>query len=209
MFVRPLTRPSLRPRRLRAAILAPAMLLALSGCLSLGPKVPDQLINFTPREVAAPGASSEGAVTDAIFVFEPEVEDRLDVNRVPVQIDATSVAYLENATYVDRPSRLFQHLVAETLRARRGGLVVEGEDPGINVRTRLYGRLVEAGYDARTSSVTVTYDAVAVAPDGTMRQRRFGSTIPGIAAEAAAVAPAMNEAANNVAGEVSSWLIGR
>lgn len=188
---------------------ATAATLALAGCLSLGPKVPDQLINFTPREVAAPGTSSSGAVTDAIFVFEPEVEDRLDVNRLPVQIDATSVAYLEDATYVDRPARLFQHLVAETLRARRGGLVVEGEDPGITVRTRLYGRLVEAGYDVRTSSVVFTYDAVAVSPDGTMRQRRFGSTIPGIAAEAAAVAPAMNEAANNVAGEVSGWLIGR
>lgn len=190
------------------SITAATLALALAGCLSLGPKVPDQLINFTAREVATPGKSSAGAVTDAIFVFEPEVEDRLDVNRLPVQIDATSVAYLKDATYVDRPARLFQHLVAETLRARHGGLVVEGDDPGIKVRTRLYGRLVEAGYDARTSSVVFTYDAVAVGPDGTMRQRRFGSTIPGITAEVAAVAPAMNEAANNVAGEVSGWLIG-
>ncbi|RVQ66483.1 ABC transporter [Croceicoccus ponticola] len=200
----------LRPKLLTLATPL-AMALVLGGCVSIGGggKPPEQLITFTPREVAPPGTASAGDVNDAIVVIEPEVDDRLDVNRVPVQVDPTGVAYLADATYVDRPARLFQHLVAETMRARTGGLVIEGEDPGVPVQTRLYGRLIEVGYNAQGSSVTVMYDAVAVAPNGTMRQRRFGATVTGIAPTAAAVAPALNDAANTVAGEVATWLTGK
>lgn len=196
-----------------AAPLALALLFApaLSSCVSIGPggDPPDQLVTFTSREVVADGANMTGEVEDAIVVFEPEVEDRLDVNRIPVKVDATGVAYLQEAIYVDRPARLFQHLLAETLRARKGGLVIEGEDPGVMVSTRLYGRLMEVGYDAQGASVSVVYDAVAVAPGGAMRQRRFARTITGIAPDAAAVAPALNEAANDVAGEVAGWVTGQ
>lgn len=200
MHLRQILRPTLR------RIPALAAIAALSGCLSLGAKVPDQLITFTPQQTAPAGTASSGEVTQAIVVIEPEVEDRLDVNRVPVRIDATSVAYLQDATYVDRPARLFQHLLAETLRASKGGLVIEGEDPGVVVSTRLYGRLIEAGYDARQASVSVIYDAVVTAPDGQMRQRRFAATVPNVAADAASVAPALNDAANDVAGQVAGWL---
>jgi len=198
--------------RLKAsALLAVLMLPVLGGCVSIGAggEPPEQLVTFTARETPVAGTASSGEVRDAIVVFEPEVEDRLDVNRVPVKVDATGVAYLQEAIYVDRPARLFQHLLAETLRARKGGLVIEGEDPGVLVSTRIYGRLMEAGYDAQAASVSVVYDAVAVAPDGTMRQRRFGQTVTGIAPEAAAVAPALNDAANDVAADVASWLTGK
>lgn len=192
-------------------IMAPLALFALlAGCVSIGPKneVPEQLITFTPTVVAPAGTGASGEVTDAIMVFEPEVEDRLDVNRVPVQVSDSGVAYLKDATYIDRPARLFQGLLAETIRANTGRLVISGEDPGVAVRTRLYGRLVEAGYDARTSSVSIIYDAIAVSPDGAVRQRRFVNRVDGLPAEAAFVAPAMNEAANAVAGEVAAWVIG-
>lgn len=194
----------LRPALRRLALLP--LVIAASGCLSLGPKVPDQLITFTPRQIAAAGSTGAGEVTGATIVLEPEVEDRLDVNRVPVRIDATSVAYLQDATYVDRPARLFQHLLAERIRVAKGGLVLEGEDPGVLVSTRIYGRLVEAGYDAQAQSVSVIYDAVTVAPDGQMRQRRFSATVPSVTAEAAAVAPALNDAANDVVEQVAAWL---
>lgn len=192
--------------------LAPlAMLALLSGCISIGggSEPPEQLITFTPREMAPAGDASSGAITDAIMVFEPEVEDRLDVNRVPVRIDASGVAYLKNATYVDRPARLFQSLLAETLRARSDRLVISGEDPGVKVRTRVYGHIIEAGYDAPNSTVSFVYDAVAVAPDGTVRQRRFISEAAGVPAEAAFVAPALNEAANDIAGQIAGWVIGQ
>ena len=190
----------------------PSLTLAalLAGCVSIGgdKEVPEQLITFSPRETVESGDGSAGPVSEAIVVYEPEVEDRLDVNRVPVAIGATGVAYLKDATYVERPARLFRHLLAETLRARTTRLVIEGENPGAPSQTRIQGRLIEAGYDAGASAVTVTYDAVLILPDGTIRQRRFSATEAGVPAKAAFVAPALNDAANTVVGDVTSWLTG-
>lgn len=197
---------------MRFSFLAPVVLPAvlLSSCVSIGAggEPPDQLISFTPRSTAPAGSTSQGTIDAAIFVFEPEVEDRLDVNRVPVQIDPSSVAYLQNAFYVDRPARLFQSLLAETLRASTGRLVIAGADPGLSNRTRLYGRLIEMGYDAQAMSVTVTYDAVRVDPEGNINAQRFSHSVPGIAADSIYVAPALNDAANEVAASVAQWMGG-
>lgn len=184
--------------------------LLLSSCVSIGSgaEPPEQLITLTPAAKAPAGSASEGTIDSAIFVFEPEVEDRLDVKRVPVQIDASSLAYLQNAFYVDRPARLFQSLLAETLRVTSGRLVIQGTDPGLPRRTRLYGKLVEMGYDAQAMSVTVTFDAVRVDPEGKINAQRFSSTVPGISADAIYVAPALNNAANEVAGAVAEWMNG-
>ncbi len=184
--------------------------LLLSSCVSIGSgaEPPEQLITLTPAAKAPAGSAREGTIDSAIFVFEPEVEDRLDVKRVPVQIDASSLAYLQNAFYVDRPARLFQSLLAETLRVTSGRLVIQGTDPGLPRRTRLYGKLVEMGYDAQAMSVTVTFDAVRVDPEGKINAQRFSSTVPGISADAAYVAPALNNAANEVAGSVAEWMNG-
>ncbi len=197
---------------MRSLTLAPLALSAmlLSSCVSIGAggEPPEQLITLTARSSAPAGAAASGAANGAIFVFEPEVEDRLDVNRVPVLIDPSSVAYLQNAFYVDRPARLFQSLLAETLRANTGALVIEGNDPGLPNRTRLYGRLVEMGYDAQAMAVTVTYDAVRVDPEGNVNSQRFSHTVPGIAADTVQVAPALNDAANEVAASVAQWMNG-
>lgn len=196
----------------RFASLAPVALAAvlLSSCVSIGSgaEPPEQLITFTPWNTAPSGVGQEGTIDAAIFVFEPEVEDRLNVKRVPVQIDPSSIAYLKDAFYVDRPARLFQSLLAETLRVSSGRLVVEGADPGLPNRTRLYGKLVEMGYDAQAMAVTVTYDAVRVDPEGQINAQRFSYTVPGIAADAAYVAPALNTAANEVASSVTAWMNG-
>ncbi|WP_230281830.1 ABC-type transport auxiliary lipoprotein family protein [Croceicoccus sp. Ery15] len=198
--------------KMRFLSLAPlcAGALLLSSCVSIGSgaEPPEQLITLTPAAKAPAGSAREGTIDSAIFVFEPEVEDRLDVKRVPVQIDASSLAYLQNAFYVDRPARLFQSLLAETLRVTSGRLVIQGTDPGLPRRTRLYGKLVEMGYDAQAMSVTVTFDAVRVDPEGKINAQRFSSTVPGISADAAYVAPALNNAANEVAGSVAEWMNG-
>ena len=195
---------------MRSLTLAPlaASAMLLSSCVSIGAggDPPEQLITLTPRSSAPAGAASAGAVESAIAVLEPEVEDRLDVNRVPVLIDPSSVAYLQNAFYVDRPARLFQSLLAETLRASTGRLVFSGNDPGLARRTRLYGRLVEMGYDAQAMAVIVTYDAVRVDPEGEVSAQRFSHTVPGIAPDSLSVAPALNDAANEVAASVAQWM---
>jgi cholesterol transport system auxiliary component len=189
---------------LPAALLALSLGAALGGCVSLGPKVPETLFNLTPAKTAPAGTSASGSHASAVVVLEPEAEQRLAVTRVPVQVDDANVAYLKSAMWVERPARLFQRLVAETIRAKGARLVVES-DPGAS-GLHLSGRLLEMGYDARIQSVVVRYDGVKELPGGKIETRRFESVVPGIEAKAEAVGPALNQAANDVAAQVADWV---
>jgi cholesterol transport system auxiliary component len=147
-----------------------------------------------------------GKMTDALIVLDPDTDRRLDVQRVAVQIDDSTVAYLKDATWVERPARQFRRLLAETIRAKDGRLVVEGEDAEVAGKTTLSGRLLDMGYDARSQSVVVRYDALRQRADGTVQTRRFDGAVPGVSADAKSVAPALNQAANAVAAEVADWV---
>lgn len=188
--------------------LAPlAALLALAGCISFGAEPPPTLFNLTPT-AGESAASYAGTVDSAVIVEEPATGQRLGVTRVPVQIDDSNVAYLQDAMWVERPARLMQALVAETLRARSGRIVFEDSDTDATGGTRLSGRLLEMGYDARDGSVIVRYDALLHRDRLPTIARRFEARIPGVLPEAVAVGPALNRAANDVAGQVASWVSG-
>jgi cholesterol transport system auxiliary component len=183
-----------------------AGLLLLSGCLSLGGKTPDQLIRLTPESSAPAGDMLAVPLTEALIVLDPEADRRLDVQRVPVQVDDATIAYLKEATWVERPARQFRRLLAETIRARGNRLVVEAGDTSEGGKTRLGGRLLDMGYDARSQSVIVRFDAMRWEPAGPVTSRRFEATIPGVSPEAQSVAPALNRAANDVARQVADWI---
>lgn len=192
---------------LRAGLSA-ALALALSACVSLGGgKVPPTLLTLTPEATAPAGAAASGVPAEALMVMEPETDQHLSVLRVPVQIDDANIAYLQNAQWVEKPSRLFRALLAETLRAKTGRLILEDSQATVpTAGTQLSGRLIAMGYDARSGSVVVRYDAIRTAPGGVVQTKRFESVVPGVPAEAAAVAPALNQAANDVAGQVAAWM---
>ena len=180
--------------------------LPLAGCVKLGSKVPDQLISLTPQAVAPAGAIGTGRFADAIVVLDPSAERRLDVQRVPVKVDAATGAYLKDATWVEKPARQFRRLLAETIRAKGGRLVLESDDYDVAGRIVLSGRLLDMGYDAQSQSVVVRYDALRENADGSVQSQRFEATVPGVAPRAGAVAPALNRAANEVAAQVAQWL---
>jgi cholesterol transport system auxiliary component len=180
--------------------------IALAGCVSLGGKAPKQLIGLTPLSMAAAGANASGKLADALVVIDPVADRRLDVPRVAVQVDDTTVAYLKDVSWVERPARQFRHLLAETLRARGGRLVLEAGDEAPKARQTLSGRLVDMGYDARSRSVVVRFDAMREDGNGMLTTQRFESVVRGIAPEARAVAPALNRAANDVARAVADWV---
>jgi len=186
--------------------LALAMALALGGCVKLGSKVPDNLISLSPQAVAPAGAIGEGRYADALVVLDPAAERRLDVQRVPVKVDGATVAYLKDATWVEKPARQFRRLLAETLRARGGRLVVESDDYDAAGKVVLSGRLLDMGYDATSRSVVVRYDALREDADGAISARRFEAVVPGVSPKAQSVAPALNKAANDVAAQVADWL---
>lgn len=185
-----------------AAILA----LPLAGCLSLGGEPPEQLLTLTPASVAPAGAAATGQADAALAVLEPNTSQRLNVTRVPVQMSDSSLAYLKEAVWVEKPARLFQSLLVETIRAGGNRLVVREGDLGYTAVTELSGNLLDMGYDVPTGSVVVRYDGVLQMPDGRVQTRRFESRVPGVAADAAAVAPALNQAANEVANQVAEWV---
>ena len=185
-----------------------ALMLALSGCLSLGGKPPPTLLTLTPAMPIPAGTVTSGDPRSAIMVMEPETDQRLAVVRVPVQIDDTNVAYIKGAAWVERPARLFRALLAETLRGKTNSLVLEDTQAAASVGVRLSGRLIDLGYDARTSSVVVRYEAIRSGPAGAVVTKRFESVVPGIAAKPELIGPALNRAANDVAGQVAAWVMG-
>ncbi|MCB2060749.1 MAG: ABC-type transport auxiliary lipoprotein family protein [Novosphingobium sp.] len=188
----------------KAAALAAVMLLA--GCISFSKKPPDTLISLTPESTAPIGNLGTGALDNAILVLDPDADRRLDVQRVPVQVDTSTVAYLKDASWIERPARQFRRLLAETIRAKSGRLVIESNDVEVSSKLVLSGRLTDMGYYSGSQSVVVRYDALLESDDGTIRSRRFEAIVPGVAPSARAVAPALNEAANDVATQVADWV---
>jgi cholesterol transport system auxiliary component len=164
---------------LKKALLPAIMAVPLAGCVSLGADPPPSLLTLTPARTIPAGASTTGAASSALAVLEPSADQRLNVTRVPVQTSDSSLAYLKDAVWVEKPARLFQNLVAETIRSKGNRLVVREGDLG--------------------------YDGMLQRPDGQVQTRRFESRVPA-AAEAGAVGPALNEAANQVASEVAEWV---
>lgn len=195
---------------MRFAIVAAAA-LALTGCLGLGGgKPPPSLLSLTPAKSAPAGAMAAGTGATAIMVMEPDTDKRLAVQRVPVQISASSVAYLKDAMWVERPARLFRGLLAETLRAQAGPgggrLVLEDDQAVPLIGTRLAGRLLDMGYNAQNMTAVVRFDAFRTGPKGEVSTRRFESVVSGVSAKPDAVGAALNRAANDVAGQVAEWM---
>jgi cholesterol transport system auxiliary component len=184
------------------------MLAGLGGCVSLGGgKVPATLLTLSAEAAAPAGTTTAAAIAQAVLVMEPETDKRLAVLRVPVQVDTAQVAYLKDAQWVERPSRLFRSLLAETLRADGKRLVIEDDQRAMAAGERLSGRLLEMGYDAREMAVVVRFDAM-LTRGSEVRTRRFEATVPGVAARPEEVGSALNKAANDVAGQVAEWMAG-
>ena len=194
----------MNPSRL-AILLATPLLLA--GCISIGEDPPPALLTLTPDAQIEPGTGPGGEATGALTVMQPEVPGSLSVTRVPVQVDASTIAYLKDAVWVDRPAKLFQTLLVSTLRQRTGRLVLDDVESRAATDIMLRGTLRDFGYDARTGAAVVTFDAIRER-GGRLETRRFTVSIPGVPAEAGPVGSALNEAANRVALDVADWIGG-
>mgnify|MGYP001313811783 FL=1 len=191
---------------LRLPVLLAAPLL-LAGCISFGEDPPPSLLTLTPESSVSSGSGPAGEPSSALTVMRPQVPGSLGVTRVPVQVDASTIAYLKDAVWVDRPAKLFQQLLVTTIRQRTGRLVFDDFESQGATDVTLRGTLRDFGYDARTNSAVVTYEAIRDT-DGKVETRRFTASIPNVPAEASPVGAALNEAANQVAEDVAEWIGG-
>lgn len=195
----------------RFAVVVGAALM-LGACLpSLTPDPPESLLTLEPLVTAPAGQSFEtdsDNSTPTIAVYTPSTPAKLDVLRIPVAVNDFEIAYLQDAVWVEKPSRLFRRLLGETLRAKGTALVLDGDENPVVATQRLRGTLLDMGYDAPSSSVVVRFDAVRIGADGVTQTRRFEARESGILPETAAIGPALNRTANSVAGQVVEWLEG-
>jgi cholesterol transport system auxiliary component len=181
--------------------------LVLSGCVSFGNKSEaTALLTLTANSSVADGSSRGGERKDALVVLLPETPRKLDTARIPVQVDASSVAYLKDAVWADKPARLWQELLAETIAARTNRLVLNNFDAGGKEQSQLSGVLMEFGIDAATNEVVIIFDAVKNMDSKSVEKKRFAirKSVPAI--EAKAAGEALNEAANQLADEVTDWI---
>lgn len=189
---------------------ATALAAALGGCslggLLGGGKPPTTLVTLTPEAAEPASIVRTAAAGQAITIEAPAVQRSLGTVRVPVQVTPTDVQYVANLQLVDTPAKLFQGLLAETVRRTTSRVVLgPGQtslDPGLTVS----GELQRFGYDASTGQVVVTYDgSLADAGGARVQTRRFTASAPADGS-AASVGPALNRAANQVALDVARWI---
>ena len=195
------------PHRLAPLALALALTaLPLAGCISFGAKPPPSLLNLTATSALAVGAAQQAPSASTITIATPAVPQEIASLRVPVHATATTIAYLKDALWVEPPNRLFGRLLGDTITARTGRVVVGTRmlaDPGATMN----GDLRNFGVDAASSSAVVTYDAALTRQSGgPLEKRRFEARVPVAAVEPGAVGIALNQAANQVAGEVADWV---
>ena len=197
-------------RRLRAPMLAVASLAMLSACVSFGAKPPPFLLTLDADAAPAAGAARTATEAQALTILIPTAPQKLRTTRIPVQADTASVAYVEDAQWVEAPQRLFQRLLSETVAARTNRVVLDEGQYLTAPGEQLAGQLMEFGVDAATGEAVVVYEAMLVNAGGkSVTQRRFEARESiGAAVEAKPVGEALTRAANRVAGEVAGWLAG-
>lgn len=188
----------------------PLLLLAflpLSACISFGAKPPPSLLTLEPAEAVPIGTPQNSASAKTMTVAVPAVPQELAVQRVPVQASDTSVAYIENAQWIEPPARLFARLVSDTITARTGRVVLGAAQYGVDPGTRLSGELRHFGVDAATNEAVVTYDAALIRDASTtVEKQRFEARVPVSEISAGPVGVAVNQAANQVAAQVADWV---
>lgn len=183
--------------------------LALPGCVKFGAKPPAELLTISAKASPQAGQSMSSAGLPVLAVFTPDVSRKLDNLRVAVQVDPTSVAYVQKAQWAEAPRQMFRRVLAETIAADGGIYVADGEQSAVLSGRRLSGTLVDFGIDAETRQAVVTFDATltSTTPGEAMRQR-FTARVPVRKVEADAVAGPISEAANRVAADVAAWVKG-
>ncbi len=197
----------MRNFRLLTAVGLLAATAALGGCVSFGgAEPPPSLLSLSPDQKLSAGAMQSGPQTGSLVVVLPAAPQKLNTVRVPVQTAGTGIAYLKDAVWVDKPARLFQDLLSETIAARNGRLVLTAAEAGGLAETYVTGELVNFGLDGPRLTVTVTYDAVKMTKDKPVVKKRFEASEAVFAAEPGPVGEGLNRAANKVATAVAEWV---
>jgi cholesterol transport system auxiliary component len=188
-------------------ILAPLLAAPLTGCISFSPKPPPQLLTLTSAAALPVGETQKSNAAGTITIGVPAVSQELASNRVPVRSGGTAVAYVKDAQWVEPPSRLFARLLADTITAQTGRVVLSYRQSRMDPGAQLTGELRAFGIDEETSEAVVAYDAALQrGADPVFEKRRFEARAPVAKIDSENVGPALNQAANKIAAEIADWV---
>lgn len=193
--------------RPRLSLLILAAALPLAGCISLSPKPPPSLMALSATTPLAAGQTRTTDDKKAVSVAMPSALPALATQRVLVTDGPTAVAYLKGGLWAAPPAALFRSLLSETITVKTGRVVPDPRLLSAQPNTKLSGQLSAFGLDGPGMAVVVTFDAALTrAGSDQLEARRFTARVPVAAEEPAAVAAALNRAANQVAGDVADWV---
>jgi cholesterol transport system auxiliary component len=197
----------MKRRMMNLALLA--LPLAVSGCVSIGGKPPKMLLTLTPAASLPPGSTQDAANASTITIQVPVVPQSLATARIPVQT-GDRVAYVTDVYWVEAPQRLFARVLSDTISAKTGRVVLSFAQSYADPGARLSGELRSFGIETQGGSsgtAVVTYDgALLRGGDGKVEKKRFEARVPVGALDGDTVGAALNQAANQVAGEVADWV---
>ncbi|MDB5715610.1 MAG: transporter [Sphingomonadales bacterium] len=180
--------------------------LALSGCISFGPKPPKTLLTLVPASMVTANTARQAGPGQTVTILYPTAPAAISVTRVPVYDGNGTITYVKGVAWNDTPSHLFQNLMSEVVAAKTGKVVVDVRQYTIDPGTRISGQLIKFGIDAQAMQAVVIYDAILIRAGGTgIETRRFEARAPVESVDAGAGA-ALNVAANNVAVQVAGWV---
>jgi cholesterol transport system auxiliary component len=181
--------------------------MPLAGCLSFGGKPPKALLTLTPTATLPVGSTQNSATARTVTIIVPVVPQSLAVARIPVTT-GDQVAYVTNAAWVEAPQRLFARLMSDTIAAKTGRVVLSTAQSFSDPGARLSGELRNFGVDGSTGQAVVTFDGALIrgSDASKVEKKRFEARVPITPIDYTTVGPALNQAANQVAGEVADWV---
>ncbi|MES1974353.1 MAG: ABC-type transport auxiliary lipoprotein family protein [Pseudomonadota bacterium] len=188
-------------------LLALTALAPLAACVSFSAKPPPSLLTISSAASVPAGQTRSSADVPTITIMVPAVSQALATTRVPVQTSATDLAYIANAQWVEPPARLFARLLSDTVAAKTGRVVLSTTQSIADPGARLTGELRAFGVEAGSNQAVVVFDAALMRQQGNViEKRRFEARVPVSEIAAGPAGVSINEAANQVAGEVADWV---
>jgi cholesterol transport system auxiliary component len=192
---------------MKTKLLIVAAALPLAACISFGAKPPPSLLTLESAAAPAIGTDQNSARTRSITIQVPSAPASIASARVPVQATPTTIAYVKDAQWAEPPARLFARLLSDTVSARSNMVVLSTVQSISDPSATLAGELRRFGLDATARDAVVTYDAALTrAGADTVEKRRFEARVPVSAIDATNAGTALSQAANQVAGEVATWV---
>lgn len=197
----------MRKSRLTGLAMVPVLALLASGCLG-GGSAPAEHLTLTSVLAVPPGTERNAASGESVAVLSPTVPREVSARRIPVYVDPITIEYMVNATWIEAPPELFRRLLSETIATRTGRLVIDPNNFAAEANVTISGQLLRFGFEPARMEAVVVYEAAQTRRGRPLQTRRFEARVPVTAQTAAAVAPALNQASNQVAAEVADWIGG-